>query len=139
MLTHGLLCRWTYDGDGNRVSETVGGTTTKFPAVDDRNPTGLPQVLDEVVERQRDQHVCLWPESHQRRESANQRDMDAKLLRLRRPRQRPLPSGELSGYAVTDMYQYAMLSACPLPAAARLRTNSCIAASGWITALGSMI
>ncbi len=47
MLTHGSLSL-TYDGDGNRVSETVGGTTTKF-LVDDRNPTGLPQVLDEVV------------------------------------------------------------------------------------------
>jgi RHS repeat-associated protein len=37
-----------YDGDGNRVSETVGGITTKF-LVDDKNPTGLPQVLDELV------------------------------------------------------------------------------------------
>src|SRR5439155_9066438 len=42
----GLLL--TYDGDGNRVSETIGGTTTKF-LVDDHNPTGLPQVLDEIV------------------------------------------------------------------------------------------
>ncbi len=39
-----------YDGDGNRVSETVGGTTTKF-LVDDHNPTGLPQVLDELASR----------------------------------------------------------------------------------------
>jgi RHS repeat-associated protein len=37
-----------YDGDGNRVNETVGGTTTKY-LVDTLNPTGLPQVLDEVV------------------------------------------------------------------------------------------
>lgn len=37
-----------YEGDGNRVSETAGGTTTKF-LVDDHNPTGLPQVLDEIV------------------------------------------------------------------------------------------
>lgn len=37
-----------YDGDGNRVSETAGGVTTKY-LVDDRNPTGLPQVLDELV------------------------------------------------------------------------------------------
>jgi RHS repeat-associated protein len=37
-----------YDGDGNRVSESIGGTTTKF-LVDDHNPTGLPQVLDEIV------------------------------------------------------------------------------------------
>jgi RHS repeat-associated protein len=47
MLTHGGVTL-AYDGDGNRVSETIGGTTTKF-LVDDRNPTGLPQVLDEVV------------------------------------------------------------------------------------------
>src|SRR3989442_15239874 len=37
-----------YDGDGNRVSETIGGTATKY-LVDDLNPTGLPQVLDEIV------------------------------------------------------------------------------------------
>src|SRR5262249_41839409 len=33
-----------YDGDGNRVSKTVGGVTKKY-LVDDQNPTGLPQVL----------------------------------------------------------------------------------------------
>lgn len=37
-----------YDGDGNRVSETVGSTTTKY-LVDDLNPTHLPQVMDETV------------------------------------------------------------------------------------------
>jgi RHS repeat-associated protein len=37
-----------YDGDGNRVSETIGGTTTKY-LVDALNPTGLPQVLDEII------------------------------------------------------------------------------------------
>ena len=47
MLTHGCLSL-VYDGDGNRVSETVGGTTTKF-LVDDKNPTKLPQVMDELV------------------------------------------------------------------------------------------
>ena len=37
-----------YDGEGNRVSETLGSTTTKF-LVDDKNSTGLPQVLDEIT------------------------------------------------------------------------------------------
>jgi RHS repeat-associated protein len=37
-----------YDGDGNRVSENIGGTMTKF-LVDDLNPTGLPQMMDETV------------------------------------------------------------------------------------------
>ena len=37
-----------YNGDGNRVSESVGGTTTKY-LIDNLNPTGLPQVLDETV------------------------------------------------------------------------------------------
>jgi len=37
-----------YDADGNRVSENIAGTTTKY-LVDTLNPTGLPQVLDEVV------------------------------------------------------------------------------------------
>ena len=36
-----------YDGDGNRVSETVGSTTTKY-LVDDKNPTGYSQVMDEI-------------------------------------------------------------------------------------------
>jgi hypothetical protein len=36
-----------YDGDGNRVFKTVAGFTTGY-LVDDRNPTGYVQVLDEV-------------------------------------------------------------------------------------------
>ncbi len=47
MLTHGALSM-TYDGDGNRVSETVGSTTTKY-LIDTLNPTGYSQVLDELV------------------------------------------------------------------------------------------
>src|SRR6185503_640984 len=38
----------TYDGDGNRVAKTAGGVTTKF-LVDDLNPTGYAQVIEEVV------------------------------------------------------------------------------------------
>ena len=37
-----------YDGDGNRVSKTVGGVTTKY-LVDDLNPTGFAQVIEETV------------------------------------------------------------------------------------------
>lgn len=47
MLKHGTVSL-VYDGDGNRVSETVGSTTTKF-LVDDKNPTGYSQVMDELV------------------------------------------------------------------------------------------
>ena len=36
-----------YDGDGNRVSKTTGNGTTKY-LVDDLNPTGYAQVLDEL-------------------------------------------------------------------------------------------
>jgi RHS repeat-associated protein len=36
-----------YDGDGNRVSETVAGNTTSY-LVADANPTGYAQVVDEV-------------------------------------------------------------------------------------------
>ncbi len=36
----------TYDGDGNRVSKKVGSTTTYY-LVDDRNPSGYAQVLEE--------------------------------------------------------------------------------------------
>ena len=48
MTQHGTGLFLTYDGDGNRVSETVGGVTTKY-LVDTLNPTKLPQVVDETV------------------------------------------------------------------------------------------
>ncbi|HEY3039666.1 MAG TPA: RHS repeat-associated core domain-containing protein [Pyrinomonadaceae bacterium] len=38
----------TYDGDGNRVAKTTGGVTTKY-LVDELNPTGYAQVLEEVT------------------------------------------------------------------------------------------
>jgi len=37
-----------YDGDGNRVKKTVGGTATYY-LVDDRNATGYAQVLEELA------------------------------------------------------------------------------------------
>jgi len=36
----------TYDGDGNRVKKTVGGVTTYY-LLDDRNPSGYVQVMEE--------------------------------------------------------------------------------------------
>lgn len=36
-----------YDGDGNRVAKTVNGVTTQY-LVDDLNPTGYPQVVEEL-------------------------------------------------------------------------------------------
>ncbi|HEX7152041.1 MAG TPA: PKD domain-containing protein [Thermoanaerobaculia bacterium] len=39
---------FVYDGDGNRVSMTVGGVTTEY-LVDDRNPTRYAQVVEERV------------------------------------------------------------------------------------------
>jgi RHS repeat-associated protein len=37
-----------YDGDGYRVAKIVNGVTTQY-LVDDLNPTGLPQVVEEIV------------------------------------------------------------------------------------------
>lgn len=37
-----------YDGDGNRVAQTLDGVTTRY-LVDDRNPTGYTQVVEELV------------------------------------------------------------------------------------------
>lgn len=37
-----------YDGDGNRVAKTVNGVTTRY-LVDDLNPTGYAQVVEETV------------------------------------------------------------------------------------------
>jgi RHS repeat-associated protein len=38
----------TYDGDGNPVAKTIAGVTTRY-LVDDLNPTGFSQVIEEVV------------------------------------------------------------------------------------------
>jgi RHS repeat-associated protein len=46
---NGGAVRIVYDGFGNRVAETAGGVTTKYLVEDDVNPTGLPQVFDEIV------------------------------------------------------------------------------------------
>ncbi len=47
LIAHGGVTV-AYDGDGNRVSETVGGVTTNY-LVDTQNPTGYAQVVDELV------------------------------------------------------------------------------------------
>ena len=46
MLSKGAVTI-VYDGDGNRVSETVGGVTTNY-LVDTQNPSGYAQVVDEL-------------------------------------------------------------------------------------------
>jgi len=45
---NGGALSFTYDGDGNRVTRTVGGVTTRY-LVDDLNPTGHAQVIEEIV------------------------------------------------------------------------------------------
>ncbi len=47
LIQHGFVTV-VYDGDGNRVAETVGGVTTNY-LVDTQNPTGYAQVVDELV------------------------------------------------------------------------------------------
>jgi RHS repeat-associated protein len=47
MSETGKSATMKYDGFGNRVSKTVNGVTTWY-LVDDLNPTGLPQVMDEL-------------------------------------------------------------------------------------------
>ena len=37
-----------YDAFGNRVSKTVNGVTTQYLVEDELNPTGLPQVVEEI-------------------------------------------------------------------------------------------
>src|SRR6266849_3477602 len=46
LIRHGNVSI-VYDGDGNRVSETVGGVTTNY-LVDTNNPTGYAQVFEEL-------------------------------------------------------------------------------------------
>jgi RHS repeat-associated protein len=45
---NGGAIRIVYDGDGNRVAKTVDGVTTRY-LVDDLNPTGYSQVVEELV------------------------------------------------------------------------------------------
>ena len=45
---NGSAISFAYDGDGNRVARTVGGVTTRY-LVDDLNPTGHAQVVEEIV------------------------------------------------------------------------------------------
>jgi RHS repeat-associated protein len=47
MTASGTSVSIIYDGDGNRVSKTVNGVTTQY-LVDDLNPTGYPQVMEEL-------------------------------------------------------------------------------------------
>jgi RHS repeat-associated protein len=48
-MTNGsTTATFVYDGDGNRVAKTVGTVTTQY-LVDDLNPTGYPQVVEELV------------------------------------------------------------------------------------------
>ena len=47
---NGVAATIVYDGDGNRVAKTVDSTTTKY-LVDDLNPTGYAQVVEESDRR----------------------------------------------------------------------------------------
>jgi RHS repeat-associated protein len=49
MSVSGTTVSVVYDAFGNRVSKTVNGVTTKYLVEDDVNPTGYPQVLDELT------------------------------------------------------------------------------------------
>jgi RHS repeat-associated protein len=47
MTASGTSVSIVYDGDGNRVAKTVNGVTTQY-LVDNLNPTGYPQVMEEL-------------------------------------------------------------------------------------------
>jgi RHS repeat-associated protein len=47
LMSMGSTVALLYDGDGNRVAKTVNGVTTLY-LVDDLNPTGYPQVVEEL-------------------------------------------------------------------------------------------
>lgn len=49
MTTTGTSASIVYDGFGNRVAKTVNGATTRYLVEDDVNPTGYPQVFDELT------------------------------------------------------------------------------------------
>jgi RHS repeat-associated protein len=47
LMSMGSTVALTYDGDGNRVAKTMSSGTTRY-LVDDLNPTGYPQVVEEL-------------------------------------------------------------------------------------------
>jgi RHS repeat-associated protein len=47
LVSMGATVTLQYDGDGNRVAKSVSGTMTRY-LVDDLNPTGYPQVVEEL-------------------------------------------------------------------------------------------
>jgi RHS repeat-associated protein len=49
MSASGTAVSMVYDAFGNRVSKTVNGVTTQYLVEDDKNPTGYPQVFDELT------------------------------------------------------------------------------------------
>jgi RHS repeat-associated protein len=49
MTAGGTTVSIIYDAFGNRVAKTVNGVTTKYLVEDDVNPTGYPQVTDELT------------------------------------------------------------------------------------------
>jgi len=49
MTGSGMAASIVYDGFGNRVAKTVNGVTTRYLVEDDVNPTGYPQVFDELT------------------------------------------------------------------------------------------
>ncbi len=49
MTASGKAVSMVYDAFGNRVSKTVNGVTTQYLVEDDVNPTGYPQVFDELT------------------------------------------------------------------------------------------
>ena len=48
LVAMGSTVTLVYDGDGDRVAKTIGTTTTTY-LIDDLNPTGYPQVVDELT------------------------------------------------------------------------------------------
>ncbi len=48
LVGHGYAITLVYDGDGNRVKKTASGISTYY-VVDDRNPTGYAQVIEELT------------------------------------------------------------------------------------------
>ena len=49
MTAPGKSISMAYDAFGNRVAKTVNGVTTQYLVEDDVNPTGLPQVIEELT------------------------------------------------------------------------------------------
>ena len=115
-----------YDGDGNRVAKTVSGVTTRY-LVDDLNPTGYAQVVEELSSGGAVQRQYSYGLQRISQKSARLQHLDPELLRLRRLRDgTPITSsaGAITTPTITTPSETRSIPRAQLPTTISIAANS---------------